>query len=64
MKKDGFYDDMPSNKEGKPTFEELGNFDEMLTKHQHIVKNCVVLIYTSDNGIKRNIEHDDYNWLF
>ena len=66
-----FYDDMPSNREGKPTFENLGSFEEMLDKHKHINKNCVVLVYTSDDGTKRNKSNEDYmvtlmikcNWL-
>ena len=59
-----FYDDMPCNREGKPTFEKMGTFNEMLEKHKHINKNCVVLIYTCDEGTKRNKNEDDYNWLF
>lgn len=58
-----YYDDMPSNREGKPTFENLGSFEEMLDKHKHINKNCVVLVYTSDDGTKRNKSNEDYEWL-
>ena len=58
-----FYDDMPCNKEGKPTFEDMDTFEEMLDKHKHINKNCVVLVYTCDAGTKRNKNENDYSWL-